>query len=675
MKKFYLFAMLLTVCISLLGVGCSDSDEDVVLPSAVVLEMQSVDVPAEGGVVQVGYSIENPIEGVSLSCRSDAEWITSIEVSGAAIAVSVQQNVSAEPRTASILLDYAEQVGIASLEVKQAAAPDENAAFKMEVKNPTESSLTISITPTDKEMIYITRTIDAEDYTALGGVDGVVRSDIDELVAFAEEVMVTPQELLPDFSDKGDIHDQVMGGLPSGVKFVTYVYGINPETLERTTDLLALEAATLPVEKNQVKFAIEATPDSNYINVKITPIDYEDYYFANVVEVPQDMTDREIEKKIAADWAEMRYIYTDAFGLTFEEIPAELCLVGEFVSRVEMEAEKRYVVYAFTINDQALLNSEVAFMTVETGSVAASDNQIKIEVSDLKAYSAFVTITPSNNDAYAVAAWGAAELEGFTDEELKVGLLEEVGGTMNGVIEAPLEGLTPNTEYRIFAFGYQGGVMTTELFEKRFKTPEAVLATVEAELNYGRYYDAYAVGALDEQYFEHAIQATVFAPIDFVKYEGEAFYSAFLPATVAEELSDDEIKSMVIASYYPTNTDVPYAILSVIYGDSKVGVAFSMDAAGNYSKLYRGEVLCPTELGVGDPRELIENYPWPSNAPSGSDAVESPLAKKQPSAVQLKRSFNSHSVELMRRHAAQREALDLQKLSPSRRALIEAQLF
>ena len=675
MKKFYLFAMLLTVCISLLGVGCSDSDEDVVLPSAVVLEMQSVDVPAEGGVVQVGYSIENPIEGVSLSCRSDAEWITSIEVSGAAIAVSVQQNVSAEPRTASILLDYAEQVGIASLEVKQAAAPDENAAFKMEVKNPTESSLTISITPTDKEMIYITRTIDAEDYIALGGVDGVVRSDIDELVAFAEEVMVTPQELLPDFSDKGDIHDQVMGGLPSGVKFVTYVYGINPETLERTTDLLALEAATLPVEKNQVKFAIEATPDSNYINVKITPIDYEDYYFANVVEVPQDMTDREIEKKIAADWAEMRYIYTDAFGLTFEEIPAELCLVGEFVSRVEMEAEKRYVVYAFTINDQALLNSEVAFMTVETGSVAASDNQIKIEVSDLKAYSAFVTITPSNNDAYAVAAWGAAELEGFTDEELKAGLLEEVGGTMNGVIEAPLEGLTPNTEYRIFAFGYQGGVMTTELFEKRFKTPEAVLATVEAELNYGRYYDAYAVGALDEQYFEHAIQATVFAPIDFVKYEGEAFYSAFLPATVAEELSDDEIKSMVIASYYPTNTDVPYAILSVIYGDSKVGVAFSMDAAGNYSKLYRGEVLCPTELGVGDPRELIENYPWPSNAPSGSDAVESPLAKKQPSAVLLKRSFNSHSVELMRRHAAQREALDLQKLSPSRRALIEAQLF
>lgn len=675
MKKFYLFSMLLTVCISLLGVGCSDSDEDVVLPSAVVLEMQSVDVPAEGGVVQVGYSIENPIEGVSLSCRSDAEWITSIEVSGEAIAVSVQQNVSAEPRTASILLDYAEQVGIASLEVKQAAAPDENAAFKMEVKNPTESSLTISITPTDKEMIYITRTIDAEDYTALGGVDGVVRSDIEELVAFAEEVMVTPQELLPDFSDKGDIHDQVMGGLPSGVKFVTYVYGINPETLERTTDLLALEAATLPVEKNQVKFAIEATPDSNYINVKITPIDYEDYYFANVVEVPQDMTDREIEKKIAADWAEMRYIYTDAFGLTFEEIPAELCLVGEFVSRVEMEAEKRYVVYAFTINDQALLNSEVAFMTVETGSVAASDNQIKIEVSDLKAYSAFVTITPSNNDAYAVAAWGAAELEGFTDEELKAGLLEEVGGTMNGVIEAPLEGLTPNTEYRIFAFGYQGGVMTTELFEKRFKTPEAVLATVEAELNYGRYYDAYAVGALDEQYFEHAIQATVFAPIDFVKYEGEAFYSAFLPATVAEELSDDEIKSMVIASYYPTNTDVPYAILSVIYGDSKVGVAFSMDAAGNYSKLYRGEVLCPTELGVGDPRELIENYPWPSNAPSGSDAVESPLAKKQPSAVQLKRSFNSHSVELMRRHAAQREALDLQKLSPSRRALIEAQLF
>ena len=673
MKKFYLFSLLLTLCCAGLVTSCNDDDPAEGVPDVTLrVDPQSVDAAAEGGAYAVVYAVENPVEGAQLAFEGAADWISDLKADADKITFVVAPNTSGEVRHTNIAVHYGKIRNAAQFAVMQAAANSAEQMFEMKVSNPTESSLTITILPKDKEMVYITRTIAKDDYLSYGSDEAVIASDIQELVDFAAEIEITPQELLPDFTDKGDIVDQVMGGLPWGERFVTYVYGIDPETLKAVTAVEKVEGETIAVPLNDVEFTISAIADSNFVDINIMPGKYEGYYFVNIVEIDEAMTDAEIDKTVKAEWAQMRYIYHEQFELGYDEIPAELCWQGVFANRVEMNANENYVVYAFTIDDRALLNSKVAFTRVRTGEVAPSDNILNIQVSDVRAYSAFVTINPTNDDGYAVAAWGADELADMTQEELIEVLCMEAGGTVNGVIEAPLEGLLPDTEYRIFAFGFQGGVMTTNLYEASFRTPKAILSSLEAELSYGPYYDAYAVAALDEEYFNHAIQATVFAPIDFVKYQGKAFYSAFLPATVAEEYTDDMIKSMVIASYYPTNTEVPYAILSVIYGDSKVGVAFTEDEAGNYSKLYRGPVLCPNELGVGDPQELVDNYPWPTNATRA--AVTVPRMKEQ-SKVVLHHGANPRCSKLVKQHAAFRANLDQAQLNARERKLLAKQMF
>ena len=86
----------------------------------IVLEKSVVEVPAEGGSYSIGYTIENPIEGVELGyLGTDDGWFGSFEVTEDAIIVDIAPNTDVDSRTRSLGFVYGEEAQC-SLTINQA---------------------------------------------------------------------------------------------------------------------------------------------------------------------------------------------------------------------------------------------------------------------------------------------------------------------------------------------------------------------------------------------------------------------------------------------------------------------------------------------------------------------------------------------------------------------------
>ena len=91
------------------------------LPSVINVDTKKIDIPAEGGNGEVGYTIQNPVEGEVISVASEAQWIENLKADNQKITFNVAKNNASDTRSTSIKVNYknAEEV---SLVVNQAAS-------------------------------------------------------------------------------------------------------------------------------------------------------------------------------------------------------------------------------------------------------------------------------------------------------------------------------------------------------------------------------------------------------------------------------------------------------------------------------------------------------------------------------------------------------------------------
>ena len=70
------------------------------------LAKSSLTVDSSGGSYSVSYTIENPIDGESVSVSDNQSWITNLSASGGEITFKTTDNTSTEPRTGTITATY-----------------------------------------------------------------------------------------------------------------------------------------------------------------------------------------------------------------------------------------------------------------------------------------------------------------------------------------------------------------------------------------------------------------------------------------------------------------------------------------------------------------------------------------------------------------------------------------
>ena len=151
MKKLF---GLLAIC-ALSFVACkpdTETPEPVAKAPVVTLDKQSIEAPAEGGEYVVNYTIENAVEGATLSVVEDVEWISDVTANEGVISFVVAANEIEEPRNTTLNVEYqgAEARVIEVAQAAKAATPEpELATFSLEVSDITWNNAYITVTPSE----------------------------------------------------------------------------------------------------------------------------------------------------------------------------------------------------------------------------------------------------------------------------------------------------------------------------------------------------------------------------------------------------------------------------------------------------------------------------------------------------------------------------------------------
>ena len=306
-------------------------------------------------------------------------------------------------------------------------------------------------------------------------------------------------------------------------------------------------------------------------------------------------------------------IYAEMTGLSLKEI---LTMFGyvvqgslENVIFPTVAPDMQYTVLACGINENCDLITPVSQLDVTTlPATTPIDNQISVNVTNITSRSAAIGITTTTPDAYALALFETAGLEGASDAEIEDYLIQGVAeGSVNYLSgdlsseEGVFEGMSPETSYTVVVMGVAGDVATTDLIKKEFTTTEAGKSDVAFSLEY-KYFE----GADVQDFYE----VTGYEGLAFlagrVNTEGEGFYWNVIAKSAFDELeggdlTDEQYIDLLLDPEMQSATQTPFTYICE-YGEMRLfGVAY--DENGNFGPVWKEDVNLTPE-GVSPASEL-----------------------------------------------------------------------
>jgi hypothetical protein len=320
-----------------------------------------------------------------------------------------------------------------------------------------------------------------------------------------------------------------------------------------------------------------------------------------------------------------------------------VCYKGEELIEAQLTSYTLYTALVYPVAEHdgfVQVVAEPSYISFSTEEVQQSDMDINIEVSNCYVRVADLKITPSNPDeTYMLLITPTNYLPADYDDQV---LLDMVLGEFiyyayefKGEITTHLNTLYPNMEYIVVAFGYSGGVVTTEVCTKLFKTQEEGECELEiTDVVIGGPFAPSALYAYDPEEFKFYaphynpdtsvgvitievktsepttdIFACPFAVMDY-DWAGHdtIFYDLLIDTCPALEMSD------IIYDYSP------YYVCAAAF-----------DYKGNVTPMWMSEPMNWTQADVRPIEEFIEKYEASPNMmllSVGADGKIKPIRKK-----------------------------------------------
>lgn len=356
--------------------------------------------------------------------------------------------------------------------------PAPEGVFTVDVRSITRTEATVVVTPEDKTLPYTFDVIEKEDFEKYykGSVEAVVRAYI-EFMTQQEGYQLA--EVLEGMRSVGDDYFDY-NTLDPQTDYVAYAVGLNDTgACSTVATTKTFRTADLdPVEPVDCTFRLSVSDISvSRARIDVEPSDKQVPYYFEVVDydgfVAAASPRAVLEEMLAAG-----IDYYRSQGLTIGEAIEQLRSVGNDGVDLQYGTLKpltKYVVVAAGIDQWGRATTEVATKEFSTQSVTPSNNTFDVSVEDISAIGAFVTVTPSNNDAYYARVFEAANLEGRTDAEI-IAAVEQTGAIDFQTHTGPAEldysmDLDPETNYLVIVFGYKEGA-TTAVTRTPFRTLE-----------------------------------------------------------------------------------------------------------------------------------------------------------------------------------------------------------
>ena len=411
-------------------------------------------------------------------------------------------------------------------------------AFKFSGVVAEHRELRVNIIPQDKEQEYVVFLSEKKHFLAnqIDTREELLEDDYIYFTQLAEYYEMGVYDFLTTVGwvVKGDKIGYGAVNLYPDTEYVVYCYGVefNGDFYEATTEICYTEISTTSPELVAADYTIDVDVAGNLATISIDPKEYEGYYYSFVVPETDNYYLYE-DMEFGDDYFEYyRNTLLDTFDEAREEgsAPSSLCHKGKVEFSERLEPNKEYVLLVFTLSDDKtpIIKSLPAVKYFTTGQVSTSDLILDIAVTNITPYTAYLTVTPSNNkESYACLLLSKEQVPPIEDEyELMLNLMEYYEPAIfSGAFSDDIFPFMPNSEYVILAFGVENNLPTTKLFRHDFTTAEANTSAVSIEsIDIVKLFDAEEIIALDSRYTQALsecscvaiVEVTTSAPTDSV---------------------------------------------------------------------------------------------------------------------------------------------------------------
>ncbi len=602
---FRLFTAFATIMLAVASWSCKPSGvNDVVdTTTSVKFDQQIVDLGYEETTVTLHYTINNGIEGIDIVASTEAEWISEIVAANGTLTFRVAENQDVKARETKLRVTYpnADTVYIV---VKQAEF--DAITFELEVTANSSTSCSTLIKPSNEDYAYIAYMAEVDYFLSaqITTAEELFQDDYDYYMAFAkqwEAPLLKEFFLMNYIAYQGEYSIEWTGMVPDK-EYVLYVYAI--EFNEANDDYWMASPVTYQMvtlesgELTEVDFNVDVDVNGPNATYHIAPQNWEGHYYLTIYEEGDYMyrdtpADSDYSKLISSIWLDMMAELM-ASGYAPSQIIELVCLQGDEEYSETLKGDTNYalVIYAVDMVDgmpQVVSKPQVVNFTTEA--IGASDMTLDIKVENKYVRVADVTVTPSTNEYYTVAIVPFSEVPESSNAEIIDWLNDNFAmDSYHGEIFSHLNTLQPETSYSILAYGYYGGVVTTDLFRYDFTTDaESECENGVVRVDYDGPYSLAELEVYDPDYF-----------YNYAMFESMGWYAMWSEIFTEQPTQDmfyciysaQEVSVYGEEAIFADLVSYPCGKTQLLTGENDklyVMCAVCMDYRGNYSEMWISE--------------------------------------------------------------------------------------
>lgn len=602
---FRLFTAFATIMLAVASWSCKPSGvNDVVdTTTSVKFDQEVVDLGYEETTVTLHYTINNGIEGIDIVASTEAEWISEIDAANGTLTFRVAENQDVKARETKLRVTYpnADTVYVV---VKQAEF--DAITFELEVTANSSTSCSTLIKPSNEDYAYIAYMAEVDYFLSaqITTAEELFQDDYDYYMAFAkqwEAPLLKEFFLMNYIAYQGEYSIEWTGMVPDK-EYVLYVYAI--EFNEANDDYWMASPVTYQMvtlesgELTEVDFDVNVDVNGPNATYHIAPQNWEGHYYLTIYEEGDYMyrntpADSDYSKLISSIWLDMMAELM-ASGYAPNQIIELVCLQGDEEYSETLKGDTNYalVIYAVDMVDgmpQVVSKPQVVNFTTEA--IGASDMTLDIKVENKYVRVADVTVTPSTNEYYTVAIVPFSEVPESSNAEIIDWLNDNFAmDSYHGEIFSHLNTLQPETSYSILAYGYYGGVVTTDLFRYDFTTDaESECENGVVRVDYDGPYSLAELEAYDPNYF-----------YNYAMFESMGWYAMWSEIFTEQPTQDmfyciysaQEVSVYGEEAIFADLVSYPCGKTQLLTGENGklyVMCAVCMDYRGNYSEMWISE--------------------------------------------------------------------------------------
>ena len=486
-----------------------------------------------------------------------------------------------------------------------------------------QRALSVSISSDDPDMEYIVLLAQKKHFI-INGIDTerkLLEDDFYYIKSLAEQYNTSIRDLLEQMKwlCKGDREGYSAMGLYPDTDYVVYCYGVEftDEGFEATTEVCYDIIKTAGPVAKEVSFDIDCTVDGNLVDISFDPNGYDGYYYYYLV----PSTSREY----VAEDETMDQTHVEMFSnMTFDRFNQwlnvngtpveEFCIKGEHFHSERVEPNADYMVVAFAVSDDTtpLLCSTPSVSYFTSGDFAKSSLTFDIEVTDITPYSANLNLRPSNNNDTYTCIFIAMSQMPLVDSDYQL-MKALVGGFQPSEFTGPIKNeylgpLMPDTEYVVLAFGIDGNMPTTDLYQVSFTSEAAVMGTTQiTDIKLVKLFDKEEIVALDPSYSRKLgdcecvaiVEATTNEPCDKLYFW---WYEEWMKCGYTEEAFLEDL----LMYPYASNPEIMDMYYSMDDGDLFFFGGIAEDKDGNLGDIYYGDDFLLSKEMVSPAEEFFQ---------------------------------------------------------------------